>query len=115
MGALLRKPILPIEEPGIILRSTGIQEFDKQFQKVEETLGVIKKSKEKLEEAESDFISLLGAEGHFTAFRSHKMLIKMMLVVLSVQCRGKFEAIQLTYEDKSPFIDCSLQELKKPN
>ena len=85
MGGLIQKPIIPNEEPGILLRTTGIPEFDKQYQKVEETLGVIKKSKEKLEEAQADFISLLGAEGHFTANKSFKELIKMMLVCLAVQ------------------------------
>lgn len=108
MGCKLPKRIIPREEPGILLKKTGVPEFDSQYHRCEESLTVIKHAREKLEEAQGDFIRILGAEKHYAEKKSVPDLMKMMLVCLSVQGKGDLDSIGLTYEEESPFIDCQM-------
>ena len=67
MGCGATKKKIPNEEPGKILRTTGVPEFDAAYQKCEEALALIKKDQSKLEQAKADFIKALGAEKQYAA------------------------------------------------
>lgn len=56
MGCSGYKQKIPDDEPGFLLKTTGIPEFDTTFKACEETLNIISYSKEKLDLATTKFV-----------------------------------------------------------
>jgi hypothetical protein len=114
MGCGVSKKKIPTEEPGKILKTTGVPEFDEQFNRAEEALEVIKKSKDRLQECKIDFVKCLGAEKHWSANNSFKELIKMMVVSLAIQGKGDLDQVGMVYEETCPYINVEKKKLTKP-
>jgi hypothetical protein len=96
---------IPDEEPGKLIKSTGIPEFDKMFKKCEDTLNIIVYSKDKLDIATTKYIKSLGAHKHWEIAPGFRSLIKMMMTNLCVLANGDLSNLELTYIERSPFIE----------
>lgn len=114
MGSLLAHSRIPPEEPGSTLLNTGIPEFDQVYKICENAVRVLDESKSKLDFALSSFIKSLGAEKYYEHNPDMREMMKMMLAVLAVECKGNFESIQMQYRQDSPFIEVNLTRLRRP-
>lgn len=113
MGCLRSKSKIPNEEPGRLLLNTGIKEFDSSFQTCESAIKILKECKEKLDYQISEFIRYLGAEKHFMTAIDMNEATRMLLTVLSVECKGNFEKIHVVYTPEQPFIEVQSNDLRR--
>lgn len=114
MGSMFTHSSIPPEEPGRTLLNTGVPKYDQVYKICENAVVVLDECKAKLDLALSSFIRALGAERYYDHNPDMREMIKMMLAVLSVECKGSFDKIQMQYRQDSPFIEVNLKKLRKP-
>lgn len=114
MGSLLAHSRIPPEEPGRTLLNTGVPQFDHVYMICENAVKVLDECKSKLDFALSSFIRGLGAEKYYEHNPDMREMIKMMLAVLAVECKGHFERIEMQYRQDSLFIEVNLNKLRRP-
>ncbi|CAG9330591.1 unnamed protein product [Blepharisma stoltei] len=104
MGIIKSKSKIPSPIHGNILLFTGIKELDDIYKELEKPVSKVNKFKANFDGIITNLIRELGAEIHWEINLDLQEIFRMVLVVLSANCAGKLNEINLNFTSENPYI-----------